>query len=346
VQYFNATLLAPETDYTISTRTVDINGNINETWVNRTARTASTSVSVDSTAPAITNIGVSSITTDSAVISWDTDEASNSSVSYGTSSGSYSYSNDSSVMLKSHSISLTGLSSETKHYFIVKSADANGNLAESSECNFTTLALPDTTDPTIDSVVVYPANTTAGSKVNIKVAASDNKEVTEVTADGHAFTYSDGYWNGNITASSSIGTYNVQIRATDAAGNDAQTTVKYAVVNKVGGIAITSSPKPLSIVRGSSGQLNIKLISTANIDDRVWVNITTTGISATSAIDMTWFNRTAVLVEVPSKATVYVPFGVTVPSGSGTGYKTFKNNAKSLGFNATSVDTGMVNVKP
>ena len=39
VEYFNATELQPETDYTISTRTVDINGNVNETWVNSTATT-------------------------------------------------------------------------------------------------------------------------------------------------------------------------------------------------------------------------------------------------------------------------------------------------------------------
>lgn len=344
-QYFNATLLAPDTAYTISTRTVDTNGNVNDSWENRTARTAPTSVPSDSTAPVITNIAASSISTDSAVISWDTDEASNSSVSYDTSSGSYSTTISSSSMVSSHSISLTGLSAETKYYYVVKSADANDNSAQSIEFNFTTQALPDTIDPVIESVVVYPANTTAGSKVDIKVAASDNKEVTGVTADGHAFTYSDGSWNGNITASSSLGTYDVLIRAADAAGNDAQTSVKYTVVNKVGGIAITSIPKPLSIVRGSSGQLNIKLISTANIDDRVWVNITTTGISATSAINLAWFNRTAVLVEVPSKATVYVPFRVSVPADAGVGYKTFKNNAKSTWFNATSVDTGVVNVR-
>ena len=38
-EYFNATNLQPETSYTISTRTVDMNGNVNETWVNETAIT-------------------------------------------------------------------------------------------------------------------------------------------------------------------------------------------------------------------------------------------------------------------------------------------------------------------
>jgi len=39
VEFFNATGLEPETDYTIGMRTVDIYGNVNETWVNLTATT-------------------------------------------------------------------------------------------------------------------------------------------------------------------------------------------------------------------------------------------------------------------------------------------------------------------
>jgi hypothetical protein len=39
-EHFNATSLAPETSHTISTRTVDTAGNISQTWVNNTARTA------------------------------------------------------------------------------------------------------------------------------------------------------------------------------------------------------------------------------------------------------------------------------------------------------------------
>jgi len=43
INYFNVTGLDPDTKYTISTHTVDIAGNINQTWVNHTARTASQS---------------------------------------------------------------------------------------------------------------------------------------------------------------------------------------------------------------------------------------------------------------------------------------------------------------
>ena len=51
--YYNATGLLPDTSYELSTSTVDTSGNINETWVNATARTLSTS---DNTPPTITFI--------------------------------------------------------------------------------------------------------------------------------------------------------------------------------------------------------------------------------------------------------------------------------------------------
>ena len=38
-EYFNATSLEPETSYTIGTRTVDVNGNVNKAWVNQTVTT-------------------------------------------------------------------------------------------------------------------------------------------------------------------------------------------------------------------------------------------------------------------------------------------------------------------
>ncbi len=42
VQFYNATGLSPDTSYTISTHTVDTSGNINQTWINYTAKTAPT----------------------------------------------------------------------------------------------------------------------------------------------------------------------------------------------------------------------------------------------------------------------------------------------------------------
>ncbi|MCZ7358032.1 MAG: DUF2341 domain-containing protein [Candidatus Methanoperedens sp.] len=54
VQFFNATGFAPDTEHIIATRTVDIYGNINQTWVNHTARTAP--VTDTTSCPSITNL--------------------------------------------------------------------------------------------------------------------------------------------------------------------------------------------------------------------------------------------------------------------------------------------------
>ena len=92
----------------------------------------------DTTPPTITNIAATGITTDSAAISWDTDEPADSLVQYGTGSGSYLLTAFSATAVTSHSVTLTGLSPETTYYYIVKSTDQNGNSVESSEYSFTT----------------------------------------------------------------------------------------------------------------------------------------------------------------------------------------------------------------
>ncbi|MEK6973976.1 MAG: fibronectin type III domain-containing protein [Nanoarchaeota archaeon] len=92
----------------------------------------------DVTAPVITNLQETGITSSSATISWNTDEASNSSVRYGTSSGSYTQQASDSSYITLHSIPLNGLSASTTYFYIVNSADSSGNKAQSPERSFTT----------------------------------------------------------------------------------------------------------------------------------------------------------------------------------------------------------------
>jgi hypothetical protein len=113
----------------------------------------------------------------------------------------------------------TGLTSDTLYYYVVNSTDGSQNSAQSTERTFRTQTLADTTPRVIESITLYPANTTAGAKINVTVKASDNIGVIEVTADGVSLTYSNGEWdNGSITAPSTIGSYTVTIWANDSAG--------------------------------------------------------------------------------------------------------------------------------
>jgi hypothetical protein len=92
----------------------------------------------DTSPPVITNIIADDITKDSATITWDTDELSDSLVRYGTSSGDYIqtvYHPENSLH---HSIDLTGLALDTTYYYVVNSTDASSNSAESIEYQFTT----------------------------------------------------------------------------------------------------------------------------------------------------------------------------------------------------------------
>jgi serine protease len=91
----------------------------------------------DTTPPVISNIQVSGITSNSAVITWTTDEAATSVVYYGTTT-SYGSSTSASGYTTNHSVTLTGLTTGTTYHFKVESADASGNTSQSSDSTFTT----------------------------------------------------------------------------------------------------------------------------------------------------------------------------------------------------------------
>jgi hypothetical protein len=92
----------------------------------------------DTTPPIITNISAIEITKDSAIISWDTDELSDSLVKYGTSPGNYNQTVYSSENLIHHSINLSELSINTTYYYVINSTDLSDNSAQSIECDFKT----------------------------------------------------------------------------------------------------------------------------------------------------------------------------------------------------------------
>jgi len=80
----------------------------------------------DTTPPVITNVQSSGITHNSATITWDTDEQSNSRVNYGTTIA-LGDTKSNSAMVTSHSIILTNLLPETTYFYEVQSTDSEGN---------------------------------------------------------------------------------------------------------------------------------------------------------------------------------------------------------------------------
>jgi hypothetical protein len=323
-EYFNATDLTPGTEYTISTRTVDTSGNINTTWENNTAST----LAADTAPPVISNVGAAS-DIDSAVITWNTDEASDSLVKYGTSSGNYPLSMSSSDMVLSHSLTLTGLSSDTLYYYVVNSTDAQDHSNESAELTFRTLAPADTAPPVIESVTLYPANTTAGSTINISVTASDNVGVVEVAANGTPLTYSDGLWNGSMIAASSVGNYTLLITAKDIAGNTAETSAPYRVLLREGGASVSVAPRANNVASGKTVLLNIKVKNTQNIDDVFRVHINVSELPSAYQAYLAWFEWTENILDVRYGQEIIVPMNITIPGGV-SGTKVFRAKANSM----------------
>jgi hypothetical protein len=104
--------------------------------------TSSTNVSAaapaDTTAPVISAVTSSSVTSAAATIAWTTDEASDSQVEYGTTTAYGSTTTLNTSMVTSHSVNITGLASNTKYHYRVKSRDAASNLATGADNTFMT----------------------------------------------------------------------------------------------------------------------------------------------------------------------------------------------------------------
>lgn len=94
----------------------------------------------DVTPPVISNVQATLITETTVTITWTTDEASDSRVDYGLTSGYGSNQTDASLVT-SHSVQITGLTANTLYHFKVTSKDASNNSSESTDATFTTLQL-------------------------------------------------------------------------------------------------------------------------------------------------------------------------------------------------------------
>ncbi len=88
--------------------------------------------------PTISNVAVSGITSDSATITWDTDQLADSRVDYGATTSYGNFVSD-STLVTSHGIILTGLAPSTTYHFKVLSTNTYGFSSSSGDSTFLTL---------------------------------------------------------------------------------------------------------------------------------------------------------------------------------------------------------------
>jgi hypothetical protein len=91
-----------------------------------------------STPPVISLVTATNVQTNGATITWATDKPANSQVEYGTSTAYGATTTLDATLTLSHSQTLSGLSTNTMYHYRVRSVDANGNAALSSDFSFTT----------------------------------------------------------------------------------------------------------------------------------------------------------------------------------------------------------------
>jgi glucose/arabinose dehydrogenase/PKD repeat protein len=95
---------------------------------------------LDTTAPALSAVASSNVTSGSATITWTTDEPATSQVEYGTTTAYGSATPLDTTLTTSHSVLLSGLSPQTLYDYRVRSSDAAGNLQVGTNFTFTTSA--------------------------------------------------------------------------------------------------------------------------------------------------------------------------------------------------------------
>jgi parallel beta-helix repeat protein len=148
---------------------------------------------------------VSEITQTSALVTWETDEASTSTVQYGNTARFYPFGQTDATLVQEHELVLTGLEPSTTYNVVVLSTDNGSNTVQSDDITFETAPLPDTEDPIV--TLIDPG--VCRGVVNLHATAADNigVEKVEFYIDDHliftdfvppysaffdSFTYSNG----------------------------------------------------------------------------------------------------------------------------------------------------------
>ncbi len=151
--------------------------------------TFTTTSASDTTAPTISAVANSGLSSSGATITWTTSEAADSQVEYGTTTSYGSSSALNSAMVTSHSQALSGLTASTLYHYRVKSKDAAGNLAISGDYTFTTTSAPDTTAPTISAVANSGLSSTGATITWTTSEAADSQvEYGTTTSYGKSST--------------------------------------------------------------------------------------------------------------------------------------------------------------
>jgi Bacterial Ig domain len=168
----------------------------------------SISVTVENNAPVISAISAGILTTESATITWTTNQSANSKVTYGKTTR-YGSTASNASFVTSHSITLSNLFPSTTYHYEVVSANVVGNTTKSSDQSFTTPST-NTPLPTV-TLTASPSAIIAGASATLSWSSTT---ATSCTASG----FSASGTSGSVSVSPSA-TSNYSITCTGAGGS-------------------------------------------------------------------------------------------------------------------------------
>jgi lysophospholipase L1-like esterase len=299
-------------------------------WVN----TAMATVYAPPPALQISAVQVGSITTTSAVVTWQTSNAANSRVDYGTTTA-YDNSAIDAANVTSHSLTLNGLTPNTLYHYQVSSTDTNGQTATSPDGTFTTLPLGQT-----------------ATRFALATTASPNSGVPfsfTVTAQDDAGNIASGY-SGTVHFTSTDAAAGVQLPA-DATLANGQGTFSATLIT-AGSQTITATDTVTSTITGIVSVTVIgpasrfALATTASPTAGAAFSFTVTAQDAAGRT-ATAYNGTVHFTSTDVSAGVKLPADTKLTNGQGTFSATLtKAGAQTITATdtVTSTITGMVSV--
>lgn len=168
----------------------------------------------------VTGPNVKDIGTMSATIYWSTDRTSNSTVSYGISSGNYNPVGASvDTQETSHDVPLTNLKYATTYYYIVTWTDEDGNTGTSLEKTFTTEQPPQVLDVRETEVALYTATVTFKVKGAKKVDLHYGKSTSYGAVQSVNTSSEESTYTVRLSGLDDGTAYHYKLMLTDAEGN-------------------------------------------------------------------------------------------------------------------------------
>jgi len=166
--------LTSNTTYYFNVASTDASDNTTTSNISTFTTSSTGSSAADVTAPTISSVAVSDITSSGATITFMASEGSLGRVLYGvTTDYGYGANEGNNTYTMSKTIVIRGLSADTTYHYLISASDASGNLNSNTDATFTTVAVKssDTTYESAQSVINAVADPTltpsaAGPKIS------------------------------------------------------------------------------------------------------------------------------------------------------------------------------------